>query len=183
MNPFTNAHTDAELGRDRGFAGRLALLALVVALGFGLGLVWWKTHRSAAAARTAARERGLAGKALADSQLARPLGAAQTLAALARQGGGAIANFQRVGPDLLAAWPGLAWIDFEPGDVVADIVPRAGNERLLGLNVLRDPAQRAGALEAATRGVAAVCGPVALDRGERGLVVRLPVVVRTRRGV
>ena len=83
---------------------------------------------------------------------------------------------------MMAAWPGLAWIDLEPGGVVSDLVPRAGHERLVGANVLTDPAQRASALEAGRISAPVVSPPIILDRGEAGLVVRAPVILRGRDG-
>ena len=175
MNPFKHAQTDSEVSQDTEFAGRVALVALLVTLTAGLGVVWWKARHHADAARGTARREALARTTALDAQWARALGAVRTLAGLAGQGGGAIPGFQKLGTDLLTAWPGAAWIDFEPNGIVSDIVPRAGHERALGVNVLRDRTQRAAAFPT-------ISTPVTLDRGERGMVVRAPVIVRGRDG-
>lgn len=78
-------------------------------------------------------------------QFSQALTAAEVLGALARQSGFGITNFQTVALELLASRPGLASLELQPGGVVSDIVPRAGNERAIGFNVLKDEAQRPGA--------------------------------------
>jgi len=167
---------------DNQFAGRVALIVCAVALAAGWGTVWWWAHAKSQRARAGARIDAEARLAGIEPRLARALGAVQTLAALARQGGGTLPNFQSTGPGLLAAWPGVAWIDLEPGGVVSDIVPRAGHERALGLNVLNDLAQRTAAQAAAQWRAPAASAPVAMDRAEPCLVLRAPVILRGRDG-
>jgi len=157
-------------------------MALLLALVAGFGGIWWQTRRSVDAARGAARREAMARTAALEGQFTQVRGAVETLAALARQGGGTIPNFQRIGTDLLAAWPGVAWLELEPGGVVSDLVPRAGHERALGVNVLKDPAQQAGALEASQKLAPTVSAPVAIGPGEWGLVLRAPIVLRGRDG-
>jgi hypothetical protein len=104
------------------------------------------------------------------------------LGMLARQSGGTLTNFQKLGAEMLRERPGLATLELQPGGVVADIVPRAGNERAIGVNVMNDPAHRPGAAAALKKRSLTVDGPVPLYRGEPGLVVRVPVFQTGRDG-
>ena len=115
-------------------------------------------------------------------QLSQAWTAAEVLGALARQSGGGISNFQTVALELLASRPGLASLELQPGGVVSDIVPRAGHERAIGFNVLKDAAHRPGAYAAIQRRALTVTGPLALDHGEPGIVARVPVFQRGRDG-
>ncbi len=69
-----------------------------------------------------------------------------------------------------------------PNGVVSDIVPRAGYERVIGFNVLKDPAQFPSARAAIQRRAATVAGPLKLYRGEPGIVLRAPIFQRGRDG-
>ena len=115
-------------------------------------------------------------------QFSQVVSAAEVLGALARQHGGAIPNFQKVAADLLAARPGLASLELQPGGVVSDIVPRAGNARAIGFNVLNNPVYRPGANATIQRRALTVTGPLPLYRGEPGIVARVPVLQRGRDG-
>jgi len=163
-------------------AGRFALTAFLLVLAAGMVVVIGRTQRAAEAAHLAARREAAARLAALDGPVSRVSGAAATLAGLVRQAGGYPTNFQRAGADLLAAWPSVAWVDLEPGGVVRDIVPRAGHEGALGANILQDPVQRSGGLEAARTGLPAAALPVSLAPNEAVLVVRAPVALTGRDG-
>jgi sensor domain CHASE-containing protein len=148
----------------------------------GLGWVAWRTKVRAETARAKARIEARACGVLIELQLSQATTAAEVMGALARQARGGFTNFQRVATDLLTAHPGLASLELEPGGVVSDIVPRAGHERTVGFNVLKDASQRAGASETIARRVLTVACPVTLDHGEKGIVARVPVFLRTSDG-
>jgi sensor domain CHASE-containing protein/HPt (histidine-containing phosphotransfer) domain-containing protein len=164
------------------FAARPILILFVLCLVPGLAAVVWRAKARADAgqihARTAAQARGTA----VELQLSQALTAAEVLGALARQSGGGISDFQKVALELLASRPGLASLELQPGGVVSDIVPRAGHERAIGFNVLKDVAQRPGAYAAIQRRGLTVTGPLTLFHGEPGIVVRVPVFQRGRDG-
>jgi sensor domain CHASE-containing protein len=164
------------------FAARSALILFVLCLVLGLATVVWRAKARADAgrvhARTAAQARGTA----VELQLSQALSAAEVLGALARQSGGGISNFQTIALELLASRPGLASLELQPGGVVSDIVPRAGNVRAIGFNVLQDAAHRPGAYAAIQRRVLTVTGPLTPDHGQPGIVVRVPVFQRGRDG-
>ena len=56
------------------------------------------------------------------------------LAAMVRQGSGTIANFDAAAGQLLATSPRLLALSISPGGVVQSVVPRKGNERLIGFD-------------------------------------------------
>jgi sensor domain CHASE-containing protein len=160
--------------------GRYFLLFFCVVT--GLGLVAWRAKVRAETARAIARVEARARGASLELQFSQASSAAEMFGALARQGRGGLTNFQRVATELLTAHPGLASLELQPGGVVSDIVPRAGHERAVGFNVLKDAGQRVGANEAIARRVLTVAGPVTLDHGEQGIVARVPVFQRTLDG-
>jgi sensor domain CHASE-containing protein/HPt (histidine-containing phosphotransfer) domain-containing protein len=181
MTPFAafQAVSKALVAR---FTVRPVLILFLLCLVLGLASVVWRAKARADAgrvhARTAAQARGTA----AELQLSQALTAAEVLGALARQSGGGISNFQTVALELLGSRPGLASIELQPGGVIHDIVPRAGHERAIGFNVLKDAAHRPGAYAAIQRRVLTVTGPLTLDHGEPGIVVRVPVFQRGHDG-
>jgi sensor domain CHASE-containing protein len=147
-----------------------------------MGVVAWRAKGRIETARAMARTVALATGGSLEVQLSQASTAAEVLGMLARQGRGGLTNFQKVATELLAAHPGLASLELQPGGVVSDIVPRAGHERSIGFNVLKDAAQRVGANEAIARRVSSVACLVTLDHGERGIVVRVPVFKRAPDG-
>jgi len=161
---------------------RPASILVVLFLLLGLAAVVWRAKARADTARAQTRIEALAHGAALESQFNQALTAAEMLGALARQSGGALTNFQKIAAELLAPHPSLATLELQPGGVVSDIVPRAGRERLIGFNVLKDPAQSPGAYAAIQRRALTVAGPLALDHGEPGIVVRVPVFQRGRDG-
>jgi sensor domain CHASE-containing protein/HPt (histidine-containing phosphotransfer) domain-containing protein len=181
MNPFAAFPTGFKALAAR-FVARPGLILFVLCLGLGLAAVGWRAKARAEAGRAHARTAAEARGAAVELQLSQAWTAAEVLGALARQSGGGISNFQTVALELLASRPGLASLELQPGGVVGDIVPRAGHERALGFNVLKDAAHRPGAYAAIQRRALTVTGPLALDHGVPGIVVRVPVFQRGRDG-
>ena len=181
MNPFAAFWAVSKPLVAR-FVARSILILFVLCLVLGLAAVAWRAKARADAGRVQARTAAQARGAAVELQLSQALTAAEVLGALAKQSGGGISNFQTVALELLASRPGLASLELQPGGVVSDIVPRAGNERAVGYNVLKDTAHRPGAYATIQRRVLTVTGPLTLDRGEPGIVVRVPVFQRGRDG-
>ena len=181
MNPFAAFQTVSKPLVAR-FAARPVLILFVLCLVPGLAAVVWRAKARADAGRAHARTAAQARGAAVELQLSQALTAAEVLGALARQSGGGISNFQTVALELLAARPGLASLELQPGGVVSDIVPQAGHERAIGFNVLKDAAHRPGAYAAIQRRALTVTGPLTIDHGEPGIVARVPVFQRGRDG-
>ena len=181
-NPFLDSQVGPRLRRPGRFAAQPALLAFLICLVLGLAAAAWRVKARADDARARATLEALARGSAVELQLSQVVSAAEVLGAVARQHGGTIPDFQKVAADLLAARPGLASLELQPGGVVSDIVPRAANARVIGLNVLNNPTYRPGATAAIQRRALTVTGPLALYGGESGIVARVPVFQRGRDG-
>ena len=106
----------------------------------------------------------------------------QALSALVIQGDGAIVGFERVAATV-ADDPAILNILIAPGGVVSDVYPLAGNERLIGFDLLATgQAGNEEARMAVERDQLVFGGPFNLMQGGRALVGRLPVWV-TQDGV
>jgi len=70
-----------------------------------------------------------------------------------------------------------------PGLVVSLQYPLVGNERALGLDYRKNPAQRDAALRARDSGDVVLAGPVDLVQGGSGLIARFPVFAKRQDGV
>ena len=180
--PFLDAPVQARSRLSGRFTMRPALVVFLLCLVLGMIVVGWRAKRRAEDARSRARAEALAAATALESQFGQASSAAEVLGALARQLGGAIPNFPKIAAELLAGRPGVASLELQPGGVVSDIVPRAGNERVVGFNVLSHPAYGPGAKAAIQKGGLTVAGPLALYRGEPGIVARVPVLLRGRDG-
>ncbi len=110
------------------------------------------------------------------------LSANNALVALVRQGQGSVAQFEDIGTQMLPFYPGIAAMGLSPGGVVRQVVPRAGNENLIGFDQLNDPRQGAEAARARASGELTLAGPMQLVQGGLGVVGRQPVYLEDGRG-
>ena len=181
-NPFLEAQAGSRSTSPGWFTARPALTVFLLCLVLGLPIVLWRADRRANDARARARAEALARCAALELQFNQAVSAVGVLGALARQSGGTIPNFQQLAAEVLAAHRGLASLELQPGGVVRDIVPRAGNERALGLNVLTHPAYGPNANATIQKRALTLTGPLPLYHGDAGVVARLPIFVRGRDG-
>ncbi len=150
----------------------LALAAATAALG---GAVVWQAERIWAADQRDAASRSAAGAAFAlEQQVSRALSATYALSALVRHDE-AMEDFERLAPQLLPLFKGVASLQLAPGAVIRRIHPLAGNEAALGHDLLRDPDRRLQAQAAVDSRQLTVAGPFELKQGGMGLVGRLAV--------
>lgn len=101
--------------------------------------------------------------------------ATYALAALVRQGEGAIADFESLARQMLQFYPGVSALQLAPGGVVQFVVPLAGNEGAIGHDMFGDPARSREASLARESGKLTLAGPFDLVQGGVGAVARLPV--------
>ena len=119
-----------------------------------------------------------AGRAQAiQTALERALSSTYALAAMVRQGGGHVADFEGVATEMLSLYPGVAVLGLSPGGVIQRVAPLAGNEKSIGFDQLRDPKQGKEARLARDTGKLTLAGPLNLVQGGLGVVGRLPVVL------
>jgi hypothetical protein len=183
MTPFSAtppSHPELSLGQR--LFGRAPVIVFIVLLILGLAAVGWRAAKRGAESKTQARaQAALAGLAL-ERELAQAVTAAEALGVAAGLPGSSAAGFDGMAIQLMASRPGLSSLEWAPGGVVNAVFPRSGNERALGRNLLRDPAQAGAANEAFRRRQTLVFGPVPNPRGEAVFVSLRPVFVRARDG-
>ncbi|GAB4397299.1 MAG: hypothetical protein OHK0048_05160 [Rhodoferax sp.] len=112
---------------------------------------------------------------LAQNQLDHALSAVYAMQALVLQAHGRTDRFEDVARQMLPNYPGVAHLILAPEGVIRHIVPLAGNESALGLDLLRDPVMRPEAELAKYTGQLTLAGPLPLRQGGKGLVGRLPI--------
>ena len=104
------------------------------------------------------------------------------LAAMVHQGRGETPNFDAAAGHLLAGNPQLLALSLSPEGIVRHVVPRRGNESLIGLDQLNDPAQRVEAIRTRDTGKPTLAGPLQLAQGGTGVVIRMPVYLPDNAG-
>jgi sensor domain CHASE-containing protein len=87
------------------------------------------------------------------------------------------AGFARISRGLVDSRHALRNIAGAPDMVISLMYPLAGNEAALGLNYLKHPTQAATARQVMTSGQPLVAGPLRLQQGGIGIIVREPVFV------
>lgn len=115
-------------------------------------------------------------------QIDQALSATYALAALVRQGSGGIRDFETVGKEMLPLYPGISSLQLAPRGIVAEIVPKAGNEVAFGHDLLHDPQRKIEALAAIESKKLTLAGPFELLQGGVGMVGRLPVFLQGEGG-
>ena len=105
----------------------------------------------------------------------------QTLAALVIQHNGEINEFELVAATIIDD-PAIMNLLLAPGGVVTQVYPLAGNEAVLGLNLLGEGAGNREAVMAKDQGRLVFGGPFTTVQGHQALVGRLPVYLPTRDG-
>jgi diguanylate cyclase (GGDEF)-like protein/PAS domain S-box-containing protein len=114
--------------------------------------------------------------------ISQTLSASYALAALVEVGQGDVPNFDQLAAQLLPHYPGASEFALAPNGVLQHIVPLAGNEKALGLDVLSSPSQKAEASLSRATGQLTVAGPLDLVQGGQGLVGRLPIFLGAEAG-
>ncbi|MBX3714753.1 MAG: EAL domain-containing protein [Burkholderiales bacterium] len=103
------------------------------------------------------------------------LSATFALAAMIRQGNGALRDFESLAAEMLPYYPGASALQLAPGGVVTQVHPLRGNEQAIGHDLLRDPARTREAFAARDSGELTLAGPFRLAQGGLGAAGRLPV--------
>ncbi len=107
----------------------------------------------------------------------RALAASYALATLLRQGNGTIPNFDAVGRQMLPYYPGVSSVSLAPAGVIRSVVPLAGNEGALGLNLLTYLRTKKEAALARDTGALTLAGPFPLNKGTMAAIGRLPIFI------
>lgn len=91
-------------------------------------------------------------------------------------------TFAAMSSRLLCVRPQIRSVAAAPDYVVSMVYPIQGNQSVLGLNYMNNPAQREGARQAGEFRRLIVTGPIGLVQGGTGLLARYPVLVDTPQG-
>lgn len=160
------------------------LSLLVFVCGLLLVLTWARHSAKLEEDRSRSRAADLAADHAQSLQLGieRALSATYAIAALVRQGNGLIQDFEGVATELLPFYPGIAALGISPGGVICCVVPRAGNEKSIGLDQLKDVVQNKEARRARDTGQLTLAGPLQLAQGGMGVVGRLPIFLGAEEG-
>jgi diguanylate cyclase (GGDEF)-like protein/PAS domain S-box-containing protein len=110
-----------------------------------------------------------------EQALDRALSAVYGLAALVQQGHGTVKDFDEVATKMLPYYPGVSVLILAPDGVISHAIPKAGNEKAVGLDLLQDPVMRSETQLARNTGKLTLAGPLELRQGGLGLVARLPI--------
>ncbi|MBI2748922.1 MAG: EAL domain-containing protein [Burkholderiales bacterium] len=132
-------------------------------------------------ARTALREITNDRAVDVEQALDRALSAVYGLAALVQQGHGTVKDFDAVAAKMLPYYPGVSILILAPNGVISHAVPKAGNEKAIGLDLLQDPVMRNEAQLARNTSKLTLAGPLELRQGGMGLVARLPIFLEDAR--
>ncbi|MEO7938947.1 MAG: diguanylate cyclase, partial [Burkholderiaceae bacterium] len=113
----------------------------------------------------------------------RMVGINHAMAALVHQSDGKLVNFEVAAMQLLNGNSQVQAVSLSPGGVVQLVVPRLGNEGLLGFDQLHDPLQQGQAVFTRDTGRTTLAGPLQLAQGGQGVVSRLPIFLPDASGV
>jgi len=168
---------------DRWMTWTLSLAVGLVSAVLGGALVWNNEQTRLAVAREQALHLAQSHAQVLQRNVERMLSANHALASMVWQGGGTVANFDVAARQLLVADPRFLALSISPGGVVRHVVPERGNEKLVGFDALKDPAQGRDARFARDTGRLTVAGPMPLAQGGIGVVSRLPVFLPDTSGI
>lgn len=120
---------------------------------------------------------------LLQEQTARSLSATYAMAAVLKQGGGRIDNFDEIAAEMLPLYGGISALQLAPGGVIRQIVPLYGNEAAMGHDLLSDPNRNKEAFTAVETRKLTLAGPFNLRQGGVAVVGRLPVFLHGSNGL
>ena len=159
-----------------------AAIVVLLAAAVAAGLIWQSGRQSVQEERGRVASLAKDHAHALETGIERALSATFAMAALVQQGNGRIANFDATASQMLQFYPGVSELALAPAGVIRNVVPLAGNERAIGLDLLNDPVQGREALIARDTGRLTLAGPVALVQGGTGVVGRLPVFLEDAKG-
>jgi two-component system cell cycle sensor histidine kinase/response regulator CckA len=156
----------------------LALLLVMASTG---GLAVWQAEQLwASRQREVASQVAVAAAFALEQEVSRSLSAAYSLAAQIHNDP-AQERFDVLARELLPTFGAVSSLQLAPGGVIRNVYPLAGNEAVIGRDLLHDADRRFDAGEAIRSRRLVVSGPFELRQGGMGLVGRLAVFLREPR--
>lgn len=103
------------------------------------------------------------------------ISASKTLAFFAQNQEDVIQNFENIGKQILESNPGVDAIQYLDSGTIVAVYPLAGNEVVIGYNVLTDSTKNKEVQEAIRRDDIYFSGPISLRQGGNGIIGRYPL--------
>ena len=168
------ARAGSSLGCRPRFVGLLAFVLTGALVG---GLIWRHEQQRQSEARSLAAS--VAAERTHDLRLSieRALAPTQAVAAMLQPGRQGVPAFAAVGERLLRYFPDVSALLVAPAGVVGQVFPLAGNERLIGVDLLHDPDLGGAARQSRSSGLPLLAGPVGAATGALEVVGLLPIFV------
>jgi diguanylate cyclase (GGDEF)-like protein/PAS domain S-box-containing protein len=138
-------------------------------------LIWHLERRDQIQARAFASDITADHARHLERSIEQALTANKALTAAVTQTHGSIHTFEETAQHLLAMYPEVDALSLAPNGVIQVMVPLAGNEAALGLNLFGTTEQRQEAERARDSGQLTLVGPMMLAQSGLGIVGRLPV--------
>ncbi len=88
------------------------------------------------------------------------------------------AQFALIAEELSSTNPAQRNLSLAPHFIIRDVYPIAGNEKIIGMNLLLDPEQKAAVYRSIQLDDAVLAGPFQTEQGGVGLVCRMPVWIK-----
>jgi len=87
-------------------------------------------------------------------------------------------EFALIAEELSSTNPAQRNLSLAPHFIIRDVYPIAGNENIIGMNLLLDPKQKSAVYRSIQLDDAVLAGPLELEQGGVGLVCRMPVWIK-----
>lgn len=95
---------------------------------------------------------------------------------------GAVRDFEESAAEISRGFPLIRAVELAPGGIVTHVFPLAGNEQIIGHDLLKDRERNKEAWVAVSRREMAVAGPLELKQGGVGAIARYPLYRPTTDG-
>lgn len=152
-----------------------SLTAGIVAL-FVLGLLGWAYVETLRATReSAARELASAFSQRLIERFHQTIVPVFMMAARVDPKSGAVRDFEENAAEVSRSFPLIRAVELAPGGIVTHVYPLAGNEQIVGHDLLKDRERNKEAWVAVSRREMAVAGPFQLKQGGVGAIARYPL--------
>ena len=119
---------------------------------------------------------------LIEANISQALSATYPLAAMVRMQNGSTRGFRELAAEMLPFYSGASALELAPQGVVSQVIPQAGNEAVIGYNLLQNQSNNKPAFLARATGQLTLEGPVELKQGGVGAIGRLPVYLSDQQG-
>lgn len=153
----------------------ITLLAFLGAACVAGAMVLFIDHHQRGEARAVAANTSQTYVRALDQTISQSLSSTYALAALVREGKGAMHDFEGTAREMLSLYPGVATLQLAPDGIIRSSMPLAGNEKALGHDLLSDPTRNKEAFLARETGKLTLAGPFELKQGGVAAIGRLPV--------